>query len=77
MQNQEIDINWPDQQKEMVYLGRNGSGIMAGISIFGVSNRVSIHPINSKGNLARCFIEIPKDRVPDIIKALQDSISKD
>lgn len=71
----EIDIHWPEHQKDMVYLGRNGSGMMAGISLFGISNRVEIYPINSKGNRARCFMEIPKDKIPEVIKALQEALA--
>ena len=66
------NINWGD--KKMSYLGRNGSGKCEGISIFATSifsfPSVILEPINSKGQIARAAIEIPKENIGEVINAL-------
>lgn len=66
------DITWGD--KDQVYLGRNGIGKMEGIHLNTFGGAVNIWPINSKKNLARCHIAIPKEAIPEVIKALQECI---
>lgn len=69
------DITWPECKKQLVYLGRNGAGFMDGISFFSIGDVFRIYPVNSKGNWARCSMEIPKDRIPEIITVLQEIIA--
>lgn len=58
------------------FLGRNGEFIAKGIEISAIPAAgypfIRIYPITSKGNVGRCFIEIPKESIPDLIKFLQD-----
>ena len=69
----EKDIRWPEYNDEpFTYLGRNGYGKMVGIYMFTLGVAISIYPINSKQNEARCNMQIPKDKIPEVIKALQD-----
>lgn len=57
--------------KESKFLGRNGQfksiGIVVGETL---ENHVSIQPITSKGLIGKAIICIPKDSIPDLIKAL-------
>lgn len=56
-------INFTKPSKNITYVGRNGTGVCTGIYIEDFSstelNRVIIQPINSKGNIANCSIDIP------------------
>ena len=53
------------------FLGRNGSGHQTGVSVYGTTGAtVIIEPITSKGTVGRCFIEIPKEDIPNFIDAL-------
>jgi len=54
-------------------IGRNGIIKQTGISLCtdGVNKTVIIEPINSKGQIAKCFMEIPLEDVPSVIEALE------
>lgn len=54
------------------YMGRNGIGRCVGLSVYvhQDSGVVELRPINSRGNDGKCFIEIPLDAVPQLVKSL-------
>ena len=57
----------------MFYLGRNGTGYCKGVEIwaFGTNTKeFIIQPINSKGDSARCKIEIPREDTVFPIQAI-------
>ena len=57
------------------FLGRNGTYKAKGldVSMFGNSDyaHVDLIPITSKGMLASCTIEIPKNKIQELINELQ------
>lgn len=68
-------------KKRCLAFGKNGHSYCEGLHI-GQYTRVSesnevihmtyIQPINSKGNLTKCYIEIPCEDLEKVIKILQD-----
>ena len=66
--------------KGTTYLGRNGNGKVIGISVskiqIGGTELIEICPINSKGNIAQCYIQFPAQDIKEIIKALQEQADK-
>jgi hypothetical protein len=66
------------QTKDMTYLGRNGTGKMYGMMIWSVNAEsicadvpyVWIEPINSKGDVARCHMQIPMEAIPELTNKL-------
>ena len=65
------------EHSETHFIGRNGYFKQRGVSVRStVGNTVLIEPITSRGTVGRCMIEIPKDTVPELIKALKDSIGE-
>ena len=69
-----MEIEFPAGHDTM-YLGRNGLGICKGLSVqrWKTGNSqpyITLAPINSKKNLARCYIEVPEITVPQISMAL-------
>jgi len=61
-------------------LGRNGYTLTTGLDVsihkhsgngFSVIEAVEVSPINSRGYTSRCRIVFPKDKIPEVIKALQ------
>ena len=56
------------------FTGRNGYFKMNGIEVArGSINQVMLTAIDSRGNPARCDMEIPMENVPEFIKALEDA----
>ena len=58
------------------YQGRNGTGKQIGIEVLPIGTPnlnqvVTLSPINSKGNVANCMIDIPMADIPEFVKALQ------
>jgi len=62
----------------MTFLGRNGVYKQSGINVSMVignpihPKRVMLSPITSKGEVGRAWLEIPKEKIPELIKALQE-----
>jgi hypothetical protein len=52
------------------YLGHNGEGQAKGVEVNNYNSLLHIEPINSKGNLARCVITVPLNKVDEFITAL-------
>lgn len=63
---------WVDNENPY-YLGRNGEGQMQGVQVSNYDNDFSmlhIEPINSKGQVARCVMTVPLDKVDELVAAL-------
>lgn len=60
------------------FLGRNGAFVASGMEILNLNmqNVVEINPLTSRGITARCFIQIPKDNIDELIEALQEFKNK-
>lgn len=56
-------------------LGRNGSMKTVGLDITSTNNQLSLTPINSKNNLGRCEINIPKD--PAVLRQLIERLQSE
>lgn len=66
--------------KGTTYLGRNGNGKVIGLSIskmqIGGTELIEICPINSKGNIAQCYIQFPAQHIKEVIEALIEQQKK-
>lgn len=58
--------------EETYYVGRNGTGRQKGIGFTRNVKSLQIEPINSKGNLANCIMNIPVADIPQMIERLQE-----
>ena len=71
------NINFSDKQEScnLTYVGRNGTGKCAGLEILHLDyvGRIQLSPLNSKGNIANCSIDIPDD--PAVVKEICDHLS--
>lgn len=55
-------INFPaGETTETLYLGRNSVGKCCGLVLRSTSKVATLAPINSKGLMARCYIDVPTD----------------
>jgi hypothetical protein len=59
------------QGKDLYALGRNGISQSCGIELLTFGDTVRLSPINSKGQVTRCFIDIDKNSVPELIDILK------
>lgn len=53
------------------FLGRNGSGQCKGIDVYRNGHEIWLQPINSRGEVSRCRLEIPLECVHDLIGKIQ------
>lgn len=58
------------------YIGRNGHGKQIGLEVLPIGETtpdqiITLSPINSKGNVANCSLDIPRADIPAFIAALQ------
>jgi len=60
-------VNW---NKRTSYLGRNGRGHCLGAVVSAERGVVVVRPLNSKGNVASAWIEVPTDDIPKFVAAL-------
>ena len=63
-------ISWP-QGRVTHFHGRNGTGRMIGIEIMATKDYVDLQPINSRGELANCHIELDRKTLPQVIEVLE------
>lgn len=63
-------------EKECHFLGRNGVFKQHGLMIFETLDTVEFCPVTSKGEVGRATVTIPKDRIPELMKALSDIMLK-
>ena len=63
-----------NKKDNLVYVGRNGTGNCLGLAILDDGQeRFALYPVNSKGNLAHCLIQIPARSIADICMAVPNS----
>lgn len=60
------------------YMGRNGIGKQIGIEILPVGppapeQIITLSPVNSKGNIANCSIDIPVADIPEFVEQLHNA----
>jgi hypothetical protein len=53
-------------------LGRNGASFTEGIHISSSGLDLDIYPINSKGDVTKCRITIPREDIPTFIEKLKE-----
>lgn len=64
--------------RQVTYVGRNGLGNQEGLEVELRAEavyepwRVILEPVNGKGNVANCKLEIPVEDLEAVIKGLQD-----
>jgi hypothetical protein len=60
-QNCGTAVAWklPAHAQEFTYYGRNGRGTCEGAKVTIYGDQISLEPINSKGDVARCRIDMP------------------
>ena len=51
-------VRWK-QHQNLVFFGRNGTGLCTGIEVFDYDGVVTLTPFTSKDRLARCEIAVP------------------
>lgn len=61
-------VQW---QRMTEFLGRNGYGKCSGIELFRINETVSLVPLTSRGEPARCSTLIPIEAVPRLIEELK------
>ena len=61
-----VYVKW---DRETFAEGRNGMSKCHGVELLKFDNRILITPINSKGKLTRCVIQIPESAIPEICNA--------
>ena len=64
------------EQSPVTGLGRNGAFKAIGLYIYNSVNKIVVTPITSRGNLARCEIEVPITHLPELIAALKTLVAK-
>ncbi len=61
-----------DKPYDMTALGRNGVVKMSGLFITDHGQYVTLHPITTRNTVANCNINVPKNKIPELIKKLQE-----
>jgi hypothetical protein len=71
-------LRFPKNDKHM-YLGRNGWGYLCGLAACLSANDqvISINPINSIDRSGRCQIDIPLERLDDVVAMLYRAAKKE
>ena len=70
------EIHWDEKDRAGAsYIGRNGVGKCLGLEFMpSVGHFVNLQPINSKGTIANCLIQIPTSQVGKVCLAMQADI---
>ena len=74
---QAYKIKWDTTTR---FLGRNGWGKSSGVYVELIPQSISMNkidtvrfiPLTSRGDLARCEAEVPRDKIGDLIELLKD-----
>jgi len=71
-----IERTW--ERDGLTYFGRNGTGICRGLYIAtGIDDdSVTLAPINSKGDIARCRIDVPKTDLVAAVASLDPMLQE-
>ena len=67
MSDEQVNFN----NKDIYAKGRNGRMKCVGIDLFDNLGVLEISPINSRGIIGNCFIQLPMDKLDELIQALQ------
>lgn len=59
--------------RKMTFVGRNGRGSCSGVEIVAsaIRDRVTLAPINGRGQRANAYIQVPVEQIPKLIELLQ------
>jgi hypothetical protein len=67
---------------QVTALGRNGHSKQVGLNLIryhytnpSLSSVVQLSPINTKGGVTQCYLEVPMNDIPELIKQLEGLIS--
>lgn len=63
-------IQFSNRKDNTTYTGRNGVGQCFGLDILITQNHVVLSPVNSKGQVANCEINIPLEDIMKVAKTL-------
>ena len=72
-----VEIRWDNITR---FLGRNGPGKSSGLYVEFIPKTISINkidtlrfiPLTSRGDLARCEAEVPREKIGELIELLKD-----
>lgn len=64
------EITWPTHA-QVVFHGRNGTGLCAGLEITEDNDKITLTPITRRNKPANCHIEVPLVLLPEIIAVLR------
>jgi hypothetical protein len=70
--SKEVRVDWAGNDSPY-YVGKNGEGLSQGVRVTnynGSFNILHIEPVNSKGQIARCVVSVPLDKVDEFVAAL-------
>lgn len=67
-------IDFPE--RECTFLGRNGVFKQHGLMIYSTLDKVEFYPVTSKGDVGRATVTIPREMIPEVMKALSDIMLK-
>lgn len=62
-------VRWPVDDR-IVYHGRNGTGKCTGLRLTPTDTYVTLNPFNSRNQIANCAIDVPLDRIQELVEAL-------
>ena len=68
------EVRWlkPNTSSPYMALGRNGRSYCIGVKIYVSSVRTVIVPINSKNQETKCEIEVPTQKIEEVIQAIKE-----
>ena len=69
MSNVNYEITWPVDEG-ILFLGRNGAGKCSGLWITHVGDYITLRPLTSRNNLAKCSIDIPRNQLKRLAEIL-------
>lgn len=66
-------IDYKQRHYHHEYRGQDGYGFMQGLYVIGETgtNDIALMPIDSRGFVGSCRIEVPRDKLDEIIDTLQ------
>jgi hypothetical protein len=63
------EITWPVDE-QLVFFGRNGTGKCSGLWITDAGDYITLRPLTSRGQIAKCSIDVPKTHVHKLAEIL-------
>lgn len=68
-------VKW-NRKDNLNYEGRNRIGSCQGLEIFEGGDRITLFPLNSRGRTEACWIDLPKEAIPEVINILQEAMKE-